>query len=79
MNITMSDARAPHLHCIFLQATEKTSQALREGQKDIRKKMYQSDDAVLAYSAASAETNQASNTTMPPEPDLLGNNLPPVR
>jgi hypothetical protein len=59
------------------KATEKTSQALREGQKDIRKKMYQSDDAAMAHSTASQETNKASNVTMPPEPDVHGDSLPP--
>lgn len=41
--------------------------------------MYQSEDAAMAHSTASQETNQASNVTMPPEPDVLGESLPPVR
>ncbi|KAL3778161.1 hypothetical protein ACHAWO_006998 [Cyclotella atomus] len=59
------------------KATEKTSQALREGQKDIRKNLYKSEEGGLANSTNSAETNQASNVTMPAEPEMLGKQLPP--
>lgn len=66
-------------HHLF-KATEKTSQALREGQKDIRKNLYKTEAGTMANSTSSEETNQASNVTgMPAEPEMMGKQLPPVR
>ena len=52
------------------QATEKTSQALREGQKNIRKEMF--------APTASGYTAPTSNVNTPPEPEVFDKEFPNV-
>jgi hypothetical protein len=61
------------------QATEKTSQALREGQKNIRKKMFGTKYGIFTGTAAPEDTDELSDVIMPAEPENCGKQLlPPV-
>ena len=79
----ISIGRFPVLFLFALQlcpkATEKTSQALREGQKNIRKKMFGTKYGIFTGTAASEDTDELSDVIMPAEPENCGKRLlPPV-